>query len=63
MEYVTDKGNDKEVVLFMAKRINGKIKPQESEISDIAWVSFDKALELISYENTKEVFKKAIEEL
>lgn len=60
MNYKTDKGADKEVVLFLAKKIGGEIKPQESEVSVIEWLDFDEAIKKISYENTKELFRKVL---
>ena len=60
MNYKTDKGADKEVVLFLAKKIGGDIKPQESEVSVIEWLDFDEAIKKISYENTKELFRKVL---
>lgn len=63
MEYVTDKGKQKQVVLFVAKYTGGDIKAQESEISNIKWLNFNEAIETITYDNTRELFKKVIEEL
>lgn len=63
VEYTTDKGKDKIVTLFLAKEISGELKPQECEISKLEWLEFDKALETLTYENTKEVLKKVISEL
>lgn len=40
MEYVTDKGKQKQVVLFIEKCISGEIKAQESEVNDIKWGRF-----------------------
>ena len=38
MEYVTDKGTLKQVVLFIAKCTGGEIKAQECEVNDIKWL-------------------------
>lgn len=62
MQYTTDKDNLKEVVLYIARNIGGKIKAQECEINEIKWLGFKEALEVISYENTKDLFKKVIKE-
>ncbi len=62
MEYVTDKGNLKQVVFFVAKCTSKEIKAQECEIDDIKWLNFDKAIETITYDNTKELFKEVLEE-
>lgn len=60
MEYVTDKGNQKEVVFFLAKKIGGKEKKQDSEISQLKWVSYDEAMNIFTYQNTKDLFKKVL---
>ena len=58
MEYVTDKGTLKQVVLFIAKCTGGEIKAQECEVNDIKWLDFDEAMQTITYDNTRELFKK-----
>lgn len=62
MEYVTDKGKLKQVVLFIAKCIGGEIKAQECEVNDIKWLDFDEAIETITYDNTRELFKVILKE-
>ena len=61
-EYVTNAGKLKQVVFFIAKCIGGEIKAQECEVSEIRWVEFEKAIKLITYDNTRELFEKAINE-
>ena len=62
MEYETDTGALKQVVFFSAKYIGGKIKAQECEVSNIQWLNFEDALKTITYDNTKELFKKYLKE-
>ena len=62
MEYVTDKGTLKQVVLFIAKCTGGEIKAQECEVNDIKWLDFDEAIETITYDNTRELFKEIFKE-
>ena len=62
MEYETDTGAIKQVVFFSAKYIGGKIKAQECEVSNIQWLNFEEALKTITYDNTKELFKKYLKE-
>ena len=62
MEYVTDKGTLKQVVLFIAKCTGGEIKAQECEVNDIKWLDFDEAMQTITYDNTRELFKKILKE-
>ena len=38
MNYITDRGASKEVVLFLAQKIGGNLSRQESEISQIEWL-------------------------
>ena len=58
MEYRTDKGNNKQVVFFLAEKVGGTIKPQEEEVSQIQWLEFTEALQKITYSNTKELLQK-----
>lgn len=62
MEYVTDKGKLKQVILFIAKCIGGEIKAQECEVNDIKWLDFNEAIETITYDNTRELFKEILKE-
>lgn len=61
-EYYTDKGKLKEVVYFIAKKVGGEIKPQEMEVSQIEWFSFSDAIEKITYEDTKGLFKRVLKD-
>ena len=63
MEYITGKGIHKEVVLFVAKRIGGEIKEQESEINKISWLNFEEALKTITYDNNKQLFQKVLKDI
>ena len=63
MEYVTDKGNPKEVIFFVATPISKDIKKQDEEIKDIKWLGFEEALKIITYDNTRELFRKVLNEL
>lgn len=50
----------KDVVFFKAKPIGGKLTPQIEEVSKVEWVSINKALDLITYEDDKKVLKKIL---
>ena len=63
IEYVTDKGRDKQVVYFIAKCISGELMRQECEIQTLGWFDFDEALETLTYENTKKLFEKVLRDL
>lgn len=62
MQYMTDKGNLKEVVFFVAKKSSSSLKAQEEEISEIGWFDFKTALDTITYDNTKELFKTVLKD-
>ena len=63
MEYVTDKGKLKQVVLFVAKCTGGEIKAHECEVNEIKWLDFEEAVETITYENTRELFKEILKDI
>ena len=62
MEYVTDKGTLKQVVLFSASKIGGNEKYQESEIKSMKWMTYEDAVKMITYDNTRELFKKILKD-
>ena len=49
----------KDVVYFIGKIIGVTMKNQESEDSEIYFLKFNEALDLLTYENDKNVLKKA----
>jgi len=51
----------KTVQFFLAETLNDEIKLQEDPIEhlDFKWLYFDKALEQLTYDNAKELLKKA----
>lgn len=61
--YITDKKIDKTVIYFLAKKINGKEKPQEDEVQEVKWCTFNEALDTITFENTKNIFKNVIKDI
>lgn len=63
IEYDTNKGTHKEAVYFLAKKTSNNITRQESEITEIKWFNFEEAIETISFENAKELLKKALTDL
>lgn len=48
----------KTVIFFEAERICGILKKQESEIIELEWLTYDKALERLTFENSKKLFEK-----
>ena len=49
-------GVRKEVVYFIAKPLTYDLKRQESEISEVLWVSINDVYNIISYDNMKELW-------
>ena len=62
MEYITDKDTLKQVVLFIAIKISGNEKYQESEIKSMEWMTYEDAINTITYDNTRELFKRILKE-
>ena len=62
MKYFTDKGNFKQVVLFIARKTSGNEKYQESEIKTMKWMTYEEAINTITYDNARELFKKILKE-
>ena len=62
LEYTTDKGIFKEVVLFIAKKINGDERYQVSEIKTMEWLTYKDAIDRITYDNTRELLKRVLRE-
>lgn len=60
--YITDKGNYKEVIYYIAKRINGEAKRQESEVKALKWVPLKEAIDVLTYDNTRDLLKKVIKD-
>ena len=54
---------DKEVVLFLAKKTSNKIKKQDEEIKNIRWVDLNQAFDIITYENTKDIYKEVLKDI
>lgn len=54
---------DKEVIFFLAKKTSDKIKKQDEEIKNIKWVDLNQAFEIITYENTKDIYKEVLKDI
>ena len=62
--YYNPKENvDKTVVFFLANNINSNTIKQNAEIADIGWFKYDDALDILTYNNSKEIFKKSYKDL
>lgn len=54
---------DKEVVFFLAKKTSDKIKKQDEEIKNIKWVDLNQAFDIITYKNTKDIYKEVLKDI
>ncbi len=63
LHYITDNKIDKTTVLYIATPKNKKITMQESEVEKVEWCNFEKALDMLTFDNLKDVFKKVIKEI
>ena len=63
LNYIIRNEIDKTTVLYIAKVKGGKLERQEAEIEEIRWCTFDEALELLTFDNLKDMFKKVIKDL
>lgn len=53
----------KDVIFFVAHSSSTDTVPQQEEISSIRWATYDDALNILTYENDKDVLKHAREYL
>ena len=56
----------KEVVLFLGKSLEDNQKPQLEEVSEVKWFEFEEAVNIITYDNSREILiqlKKDLEEV
>ena len=51
----------KDVVFFLGNVIDGVMTPQEDEVSLIEWLSYEDALKVVTFDDDKNVLKKAYE--
>ena len=63
INYVINNEIDKTSVFYIATPKTENIVLQESEIEDSKWCDFDEALNTLTFDNTKEVLKKVIEDI
>lgn len=61
-KYSPAEGIEKEVIYFIANKLGGEIKPQEEEVIQIEWLGFEDALNILTYQNSKEILKKVWKE-
>ena len=60
MQYVTDKGKNKEVVLFVAKKVGGELVKQEDEVEELRWVDMYDVADMLTFENARELYNDVL---
>lgn len=58
--YSTKEGAIKDVVFFIAKAKTETFRPQPEEIQQCEWVDLEDAKNLITFDNDKRIFEKAL---
>ena len=54
---------DKTSVFYIARPKQNKIEKQENEIEEVKWCDFEEALNVLTFENWKEMLKKVMKDL
>ncbi len=62
INYITDKEVEKTAVYFIATSVEGDLKRQESEIDQAKWVPISEAVDVITYDNAKEMLSKILKD-
>lgn len=61
LSYCPKKDIHKNVIYFLAVYKSGKGNIQKEELSDMKWVSFEDAKNILTFENDKELFEHAVQ--
>lgn len=61
--YSPEEGVWKEVVYFIATKESDELIAQEEEVQEVVWLEMTEALDRITYDNTREVLRKAMRDL
>ena len=54
---------NKDVIFYLAKPISFDVKSQDVEVADVMWVDIDKVNEVLTYDDTKEIFIQVLNDL
>ena len=63
INYVIDNSISKDVVFYLAEPISFDLKNQDTEVESSMWVDKDLVTEYLSYDDTKEVFLEALNDI
>lgn len=61
--YSPKEGYEKTVVFFLARYKGSDTQRQECEIAEIDWFDHEDALEVITYDNARELYEKTYEDI
>lgn len=61
--YIVNDNIYKEVVYFVSNKLSDNIIKQDEEIKDIKWVPIDNVLDLLQYDNIRELWKKVLKKI
>ncbi len=63
LNYIIRDEIDKTTVLYIARPKNDKVIMQESEIGNVKWCSYEEALNTLTFDNSKEMFRNVIDDI
>ena len=63
LNYIIRDEIDKTTVLYIARPKNEEIVIQESEIENVKWCSFEEALNILTFDDWKKMFRKVINDI
>lgn len=61
--YCPEEGVIKDVIYFLARKVSGNDKPQEEEVAQIMWVDVEKAIDVITFEESKQILRDVVKDL
>lgn len=61
--YCPEEGVVKDVIYFLARKVSGNDKPQEEEVVQIMWIDVEKAIDEITFEESKQVLRDVLKDL
>lgn len=61
--YSPKPGVSKDVIFFLGKVVGGEIKPQIEEVSEVKLVPLDEALDMIHFDDMKEIYRNVLKDI
>lgn len=61
--YIVNNDVYKTVVYFVSKKLSSDVIKQDEEIKDIKWVPIDEVLDLLQYDNIKELWQEVLKKI